>query len=444
MHNIPLSEIFAKLPVKEMDETLNEFLAPVAELLPEQRLRRVVTQAVRGILAQETPVIAAMAQSISRQEMDCWAAAKRLYRFMANQRFNHHRLYKGLYRVGQRTVREEHPEYVVVALDPVNFEKPYTKELEGVSTVYKSTPPDLKGDARLAHGYPAMTATVVNTRVPAISYASWFSYRTADFLSQNREIQRSIRTTRWVFPGHRLRFVMDSGGDDQKLFAFLQPNEFIITATHLERLVEVYNARLKRWETEHLGDLVDCVLWQVTFQALFQHAGRSRLVKIKLGWFKIRLPDTHQKLWVLVAEDDLEKRTLVLLTSVPIQTQRTAQQIYHDWRLRGRIEHGYRFDQEQGLDVEDVRVHTLERMRRIFALVLLAAQFVFHLNQHWPPQAVLWLRKLGGKLGLATDRDGPYILLRGLSAVYQTVATLSWTAIQPFPHHLFQLKPRYG
>jgi hypothetical protein len=230
-----------------------------------------------------------------------------------------------------------------------------------------------------------MTATVVNTRVPAISYANWFSYQTADFLSQNREIQRSIRTTRWVFPGQKLRFVMDSGGDDQKLFAFLQPNEFIITATHLERLVEVYNPRLKRWETEHLGDLVDCVLWQVTCQAIFQHAGRSRLAKIKLGWFKIRLPDTHQKLWVLVATDDLEKRTLTLLTNIPIQTQRMAQEIYNDWRLRGRIEHGYRFDQEQGLDVEDVRVHTLERMRRIFALVLLAAQFVFHLNQHWPP-----------------------------------------------------------
>jgi hypothetical protein len=444
MQNIPLGEVLAKLPIGELDETLNDFLAPVTELLPEQRLRRVVPQAVCGILAQETPVIAAMAQSISRQEGDCWAAAKRLYRFVENERFNHQRLYKGLYRVGQRTVLGEQPEYLVVALDPVNFEKPYTKKLEGVSTVHKSTPPNLAGEARLARGYPAMTATVVNTRVPAISYASWFSYQTADFLSQNREIQRSIRTTRWVFPGQKLRFVMDSGGDDQKLFAFLQPNEFIITATHLERWVEVYNPRLQRWETEHLGDLVDCVLWQVTFQALFHHAGRSRWAKIKLGWFKIRLPDTQQKLWILVAEDDLQKRTLVLLTNVPIRTQRMAQQIYHDWRLRGRIEHGYRFDQEQGLDVEDIRVRTLERMRRLFALVLLAAQFVFHLNQQWPPQAVLWLRKLGGKLGLSTDRDGPYILLRGLSAVYQTVATLSWTAIQPFPHHLFQEKATYG
>jgi len=438
MLNISLSEIFAKMPVEELEQTMSEFLAPVTDLLPEERLRRVVSEAVRGILAQETPVIAAMAQSTPRQELSCYAEAKRIYRFMWNKRFNHHWLFKGIYRIAQRTVAQEDPDYLVVVLDPVNFEKPYTKKLEGVSTVHKSTPPDLKGEARLAHGYPAMTATVVNTAIPALSYLNWFSYNTVDFLSQNLEIQRSIRTTRWVFPDRKLRFVMDSGGDDQKLFAFLMPDEFIITATHLERLVEVHNSRLNRWETEHLGDLVACVPWQATYQVAFHHAGRTRLAKIKLGWFPIRLPETHQELWVLVVEDDLGKRTLTLLTNVPILNEAIAQEIYTDWRLRGRIEHGYSFDKEQGLDVEDLRVHTLERMRRIFALVLVAAQFVFHLMKCWPPKAVLWLRKLGGKLGLKSDRDGPYVLLRGLSAVWQTVATLSWTAIQPFPHHLFK------
>jgi hypothetical protein len=437
MLNIPLTDILAKMPVEELDRALHDFLTPLTAVLPEERLRRVVPLAVRGILAQETPVIAAMAQSVARQELDCWAAAKRIYRFVSNKRFNHHQLYKGMYQLARRTVAQEPPDYLVIALDPVNFEKPYTQELEGVSTVYKSTPPNLEGKARLAHGYPAMTATVVNTTVPAISYANWFSYRTADFLSQNREIQRAIRTTRWVFPGRKRRFVMDSGGDDQKNFAFLEGDEFIITATHLERLVEVYNARLDCWESEHLQDLVDCVLWQATYQTAFHHAGRTRLAKLNMGWFHIRLPDSHQQLWVLVVESDIENRILTLLTNVPILNETSAQEIYNDWRLRSRIEHGYRFDQEQGLDVEDLRVRTLERMRRVFALVLVAAQFVFFLMKRWPPKAILWLRKLGGKLGLQTDRDGPYILLRGLSAVWQTVATLSWTAIQPFPHHLF-------
>ena len=438
MWNIPLTDIFAKMPIEELDQTLNEFLSPMTELLPEERLRRVVPLAVRGILAQETPVIAAMAQSVSRQKMDCWAAAKRIYRFVENKRIHHHQLLKGMYQIARRTVAEENLDYLVVALDPVNFEKPYTKKLDGVSTVHKSTPPNLEGEARLAHGYPAMTATVVNTAVPALSYANWFSYQTTDFISQNREIQRSIRTTRWVFPGRKRRFVMDSGGDDKKIFAFLEPDEFIITATHLERLVEVNNTRLDRWETEHLQDLVDCVLWQATYQAAFHHAGRTRLANLKMGWFQIRLPESHQELWALVVESDLESRILTLLTNVPILDKTIAQRIYNDWRLRGRIEHGYRFDQEQGLDVEDLRVHTVERMRRVFALVLVAAQFVFYIMKRWPPKAVLWLRKLGGKLGLKTDRDGAYILLRGLSAVWQTVATLSWTAIQPFPHQLFR------
>lgn len=437
MENIPLSDMLAKMPVAELEQSLLDFLKPMMECLPEVRLRRVVSLAVRGILAQETPVIAAMAQSARRHEISSYAAAKRLYRFVWNKRFNHQQLFKGVYRIAQQTVSQEDPPYLVVALDPVNFEKPYTKKLEGVSTVYKSTPPNWAGEARLTRGYPAITATVVNTAIPAISYLNWFSYKTADFLSQNREMQRAIRTTRWVFPGRKLRFVVDAGGDDQALFAFLQPDEFIITATHLERRVEVYNSRLDRWETEHLKDLVACVLWQATFQAAFRHAGRTRLAHLKLGWFPIRLPDTHLPLWVLVVEDDLENRTLTLITNVPILNEAIAQQLYADWRLRERIEHGYRFDQEQGLDMEDVRVHTLERMRRIFALVLVAAQFVFALIKRWPPIAVLWLRKLGGKFGLKSDRDGPYIVLRGLSAVWQAVATLSWATIQPFPHHLF-------
>jgi len=230
--------------IEELDQTLNEFISPMMELLPEERLRRVVPMAVHGILAQETPGIAAMAQRVSRQKMDCWAAVKRIYRLVEKKRIHPHQLLKGTYKIARRTVAQEQPNYVVVALDPVNFEKPYTKKLEGVSTVHKSTPPNLEGEARLAHGYPAMTATVVNKAVAAISYANWFSYQTADFISQNREIQRTIRTTRWVFQDRKRRFVMDSGGDDKKICAFLEPDEFIFKATHLERLVEINKTRL--------------------------------------------------------------------------------------------------------------------------------------------------------------------------------------------------------
>ncbi|MBN2385831.1 MAG: hypothetical protein JXB85_02345 [Anaerolineales bacterium] len=81
MLNIPLMDILAKMPIEELDQTLKKFLSPMTELLPEESLRRVVPEAVRGILAQETPVIAAMAQSTPRQESSCWAGAKRIEKY---------------------------------------------------------------------------------------------------------------------------------------------------------------------------------------------------------------------------------------------------------------------------------------------------------------------------------------------------------------------------
>ena len=443
MESVLIRDVLDKLPVPELDHSLTSFLAPMLDLLPDRRLQRVVPLAIRGILAGETPVVTAIAQSVARTDCDPWPAAKRIYRLLDNPRVPPRLLSKGLYHLARATVAREQPDYLVVALDPVNFEKPYTHSLEGVSTVRKSTPPNLDGKARLTRGYPALTATVVNTRVPATTFATWFSYK-VDFRSENWELKRALRTTRAVFPHHRLRFVGDAGLDDQKLFAWIEAveGEFVIRAKHLERMVEVANPRLQRWEKEQLGDLVQTVPFATKWEVEFTHAGKRRKATVKVGWLELRLPETQQQIWAVVAEEyDKEERavrTLVVLTNVAVRTEAQARAVYDDWRLRGRIEHGYRFAQEQGLDVEDMRVQTLERMHRLFVLVLAAAQFVFDVMERWPVEAVTWLRLLGGKLGLQIDRDGPYILLRGLQAVWQTVATLTLLALEPFPHHAFE------
>jgi hypothetical protein len=64
---------------------------------------------------------------------------------------------------------------------------------------------------------------------------------------------------------------------------------------------------------------------------------------------------------------------------------------------------------------------------------LLAALFVYHIAHAWPQHMVLWLRRLGGKLGLSSDRDGPYVLLAGIHAVFVTLVTLAFAAQHPFP-----------
>ena len=432
---LTLEAILAKLPIGKLSETIEKYIHPLTRLLPDKRLEVVAQSIILGILGGQTPVITEMARTNSKTDGETWPIAKQIYRFLNNQRVKTETLYEGLYQIGQEAVERESPNYLVVAVDPVNFEKPYAEAIEGVSVVYKATPPGLDGKARLAHGYPAITATVVNTQVPVTTYASWFSYKTADFISQNKEIERAFETTDRLYPQYKVRFVGDAGLDDQKMFVQVQDlqREFVFRVSHLDRIVEVYNERLDRWETEALKDLVGVVPYQATFQVLFTHAGQTHLDTIRFGWFKVRIPGTTQPLWILVADDQTILRQLVLITNVPLAYVPIVQQVYNDWRLRTRIEHGYRFDQEQGLDVEDMRVHTVERMRRIFAFVLLAAQLVFVISEYWPPKAVLWLRQLGGKLGLSCDRDGPYWLLQGIAAVITTAMALSFAFLHPFP-----------
>lgn len=436
MTTIAINEVIGQLPTAEIERSLSEFLKPIRERLPDKRLGQVVQLSVQGILGSESPVVLQMAQAISHSEGETWLVAKRMYGLLWNERFSHVEISEGLYAISQANVARAGVEALVIAVDPVNFEKPYTAKLAGVSTVYKSTPPDMHGQPRLTRGYPSITAAVVNTPIPATAYAQWFSYET-DFLSENVEIQKAFDGTKRLFPDHRLRYVLDAGFDDKRWFKHLHEAEFVIRASHFERLIEVYNDRLERWEPETLGDMVATTLFTHNFRVSFTHARNVRLAELAIGWFRFRLPGTEDDLWALVAYEAAKDRTLTLITNVALDNISVVGSVYDDWRKRGRIEHGYRFDQEQGLDVEDMRVQTLERMQRLFLLVLAAAQFVFWLIDTWPPSAVLWIRSLGGKLGLQNDLDGPYLVLRGLSALFQTLATLSFLALHPFPRDSF-------
>jgi len=434
MSTILQTSVIDKLPMEELAATQEVFMEPVLAHLPEKRLREVAKLAVQGVIGGQSPLVTQMARGVAREDETVWPVAKRLYRFLWNKRFCHRDLLKGLYGIAQRTVAAHAPARLVVALDPVNFETPYTKKSEGVCTVMKSTPPGPKGEKRLTPGYPAMTAAVVNLPEPVVTYANWFSYVTDDFVSENREIYRAIRTTRALFPHAKLCFVGDCGLDDQKIFAQvdLVDAEFIIRACH-NRKVEVYNERLDRWEEELLDDLTATVQLPLELRVAFTHARKVRVAEIGLGWLKIRIPG-KQVLWAVVAYESKLDRTLVLITNIPIHTAHDAQVVYTEWRYRPQIEHTYRFDQEDGLDVEDVRVQTMERMRRVFVLIMIAALFVYHIAHAWPQHMVLWLRRLGGKLGLFSDLDGPYILLAGIRAVLVTVATLTFATQHPFPH----------
>jgi hypothetical protein len=201
--------------------------------------------------------------------------------------------------------------------------------------------------------------------------------------------------------------VGDCGLDDQKLYQLVMRmhTHCIFRAQH-NRWVEFYNERLNRWEREQIFDLAGCAYLSVTFQTSFAHDRKQRQVIVQLDWLKIRFADLPELMWAPVVHQPEKEADQVLLTTIPITSAAEARRVYEQWRLRPGIEHTYRFVQEQGLDVENMRVRSLQAMRRLFVLVLLTALFVAYFAYTWPEPAVTWLRSLGGKLGLFTDLNG--------------------------------------
>ena len=88
MTDIAIKEVLAKLPIDELDTSLEKFVEPMREQVPDKRLKGVITLAIQGILGNESPVVTHMAQTVARTKSGVWAAAKRIYRFLQNPRFS--------------------------------------------------------------------------------------------------------------------------------------------------------------------------------------------------------------------------------------------------------------------------------------------------------------------------------------------------------------------
>ena len=410
-------------------EDLRRFLRPFAQVLPDERYRYSLTQFAPGMLAARSPQVSQAAAHAPNRGTRTWHLAKRIYRLLDTPEFHHRAWLKVLYADARRVAEKSHVERIVIAFDPVNFEQPYAEKTEHLSTVGKSTPPGSlpKRETRLTHGYPALIAQTVNLEESALPYARWFSYDSPDFVSENIEIQRGVRTVRTVLPQQTVCRVTDAGLDDQKFFAYCGRHnvEFVTRASH-DRWVDVFNERLQRWEREKLKDVVQTVPGCLGFEISFTHAGKIVRAKVILDWFQIRVPDTGQVLWVVVGQSDHFEDPLVLITNRPVTSIMEAQQVYRDWMRRPTIEHFYRFIQEDGLDVEEIQVQTMERQRRTFVLVLACALFVLRCPGVWSAATIAWLRALGTSLvGTRMDRKGPYALLLGLQSVFSTVALVS-------------------
>ncbi len=66
MEDIAIKEVLGKLPKQELETSMETYLKPMIEQIPDKRLQGVIPLAVQGILGSESPVVTQMAQTVAR------------------------------------------------------------------------------------------------------------------------------------------------------------------------------------------------------------------------------------------------------------------------------------------------------------------------------------------------------------------------------------------
>jgi hypothetical protein len=287
----------------------------------------------------------------------------------------------------------------------------------------------------------------LNTAQPALLYHRLFSYVTADFDSQPREWMLTMRHLRQLLPGRKITLVADAEADDQKLWQEAVANDLeLITRATSKRIIEVYRPRQRDWQEKELQAWIPSLPGRAKGVHAFTHAGRTLPVRVTLDWFRFRLPDRSLQGWVVVARTEpigqpnlegfwLAETPLVLVViNRPVRRAHDAWQVYREWAQRGKIEPFYRFQQEDGLDVEVILQHQLEQFRRMLLVILMADCFVLQLEHGWSPVLIQWIRAVGSSVvGTAMDRQGRYLLLWGRQRLLDGTALLEWIRIRPPP-----------
>ena len=68
MSTIAQNELLAKLPRAQLERAIEQVVEPVSKRLPDKRLKQIVSLAVRGISAAQSPIITQMARARPRRK----------------------------------------------------------------------------------------------------------------------------------------------------------------------------------------------------------------------------------------------------------------------------------------------------------------------------------------------------------------------------------------
>lgn len=352
------------------------------------------------------PKVQVIAASSLRPNIRVPSIAKGIYRFLGNNHFDWQSLFSPLYRKSKSLFAGERR--ILGIIDLSSIEKPHSRKMEGISRVKRR---DGKGTT---NGYMNVSVLLSWSKKVGLGYFKIFSHQ-CELMSQNKEIDLAIsEVSELLSEDTKVIWVWDRGFDDRKNYRKVLglEDEFVGRAYH-DRLVTV-----KGKECKLITKGKDLPIMH-RFNAKLRIYRKVRRVIIGLSWMRFKLEG--RSLWLLRARilwidgidvNKIEDQEWWLITNIRINHKKTAKRIWHYYKKRWEIEDFFRFLKE-GLKIEKFQVMSLEEIRRIVAIAVIAGMFIYNLSEEVTSEPIKMLLYFGGWTG--RDKPGKIVLKRGLS-----------------------------
>lgn len=270
-------------------------------------------------------------------------------------------LAEGASRIGARTL---------LILDLSDIAKPYAEKMEHLARVRDGS------EGTIADGYWLAHVVGVENEDNAIVplYASLWSQKAPDFVSENEEILTAVRTVAAACHGRGV-WVIDRGGDRGELYAPLigEGHDFIVRNKGDRHLLIGHSPAVEaKAATQELA--ASCPMHFAT-HIVREGRGQEVAYRLDYGFRPVRLPQhPGTRLWLVVVRG-LGDKPLMLLTNIEMKRNRkTLWWAVSAYLTRWRIEETIRFI-KQSYDLEDIRVLTYQRLRNMVVLVNAVAFF---------------------------------------------------------------------
>ena len=321
--------------------------------------RRFVQEMVYGIQAGQTVVLSEIGRTLEEA-----VPLKEI-----EERLSRQLMRKGLGRTVQRNVLREGAGLVkkdtLLVVDLTDIRKRYAKKMPYLAGVRDGS------TGEIASGY--MTCQVIVTELEGKKFvplwSSLYSSEAPGFTSENDEILCALRSVHEASGGRGV-FVMDRGGDRDKLFLPMidAKMRFFIRLKKDRHL-------LCGGEKRSVLDLANECHCPYTEVVARTKLGKETFYDISFGYRKVRLPEREGKqLYLLVVKGFGEDPLMVLTTELLRRSRRVLVRALKSYIRRWSIEETIRFV-KQCYGMENVRLLTYESLKNLMPILLAATYF---------------------------------------------------------------------